>query len=91
MPRNLNNRVEVLFPIESESHRKRILALLELLLSDNQKSHEMKSTGEYRHRRVSGKLKINAQNELLRQAKENAVNLAPAPWQVQSANPLIEK
>lgn len=91
MPRNLNNRVEVLFPIESEPHRKRILALLELLLSDNQKSHEMKSTGEYRRRRVSGKLKINAQNELLRQAKENAVNLAPAPWQVQSANPLTEK
>ncbi len=91
MPRNLNNRVEVFFPIESEPHRKRILELLELLLSDNQKSHEMKSTGAYRRRRVSGKLKINAQNELLRQAKENAVNLAPAPWQVQSANPLTEK
>ena len=91
MPRNLNNRVEILFPIESPEHRKRVFDLLELLLSDNQKSHEMKSTGVYRHRKFSGKLKISAQNELLRQAKENALTLSPPVWQTQPSIPLIEK
>ena len=91
MPRNLNNRVEILFPIESPTHRRRIFELLELLLSDNQKSHEMKSNGVYRHRKFSGKLKIHAQNELLRQSKESAVKLAPPVWQAQPAIPNIEK
>jgi len=91
MPRNLNNRVEILFPIESATHRKRIFELLELLLSDNQKSHEMKSTGVYRRRKISGKLKINAQNELLRRAKDSAATLYPPTWQTLPGIPSIEK
>lgn len=91
MPRNLNNRVEVMFPVESESHRKRIFDLLELLLADNQKSHQMKQTGVYRRRNFNGKAKINAQNELLRQAKAHAVPPSPNVWQTQQGFPLIEK
>ncbi len=91
MPRNLNNRVEILFPIESTTHRKRIFELLQLLLSDNQKSHEMKATGVYRRRKISGKLKINAQNDLLRRAKDNAATLSPLTWQALPGIPSIEK
>ncbi len=91
MPRNLNSRVEILFPVETEQHCRRILDLLELLLSDNQKSHEMKANGSYRRRRVSGKLKNNAQNQLLFLARERAGNLAPPSWQARLNIKTVDK
>jgi polyphosphate kinase len=84
MPRNLNNRVELFFPVETESHKKRILDILELLLSDNQKAHEMKATGAYRRRKSGSKPKINAQEEMVRRAHDNATSAMPASWQVVS-------
>lgn len=86
MPRNLNSRVEILFPVENEVHCSRLYSLLELLISDNQKSYDMKSNGSYRRRRVSDKIKINAQNELLIWAGEHARSLAPS----RQANPAIK-
>lgn len=91
MPRNLNNRVELFFPVETELHRKRILGILELLMSDNQKSHEMKANGSYRHRKPSGKQKINAQDELVRRAREDAANAAPPSWQILPVIPTTEQ
>ena len=81
MPRNLNNRIELFFPIEYDVHKKRILGILELLLSDNQKSHEMKADGSYKQRKASGKVKICAQNELLRMARESASAAILPSWQ----------
>ncbi len=74
MPRNLNNRVELFFPVETESHRNRIFQLLELLMMDNQKAHDMKSDGSYRRRQSKNKLKVNAQNELMRSARQSVAN-----------------
>ena len=85
MPRNLNNRVELFFPVETEFHRNRILGVLEMLMADNQKSHEMKSDGSYRRRKKSGKAKVNAQEEMVRTARDNAANASPPIWQVQPA------
>lgn len=91
MPRNLNSRVEIMFPIETESHRIRIYDLLELLLSDNQKSHEMKSNGSYHRRRITGKIKTNVQNKLLLLAREHAVSLVPPSWQTHPGFKMFEK
>ena len=85
MPRNLNNRVELFFPVETEFHRNRILGVLEMLMADNQKSHEMKSDGSYRRRKKSVKAKVNAQEEMVRTARDNAANASPPIWQVQPA------
>jgi len=85
MPRNLNNRVELFFPVETEFHRNRILGVLEMLMADNQKSHEMKSDGSYRRRKKNGKPKVNAQDEMVRTARDNAANASPPIWQVQPA------
>ena len=74
MPRNLNGRVEILFPVEADEHRQRIIDLFLLLWSDNQKSHEMKSNGNYR-RLQTGKNRINAQNQLLLTAREHAESM----------------
>ncbi len=48
MPRNLNDRVELFFPIETEAHIHRIKELLELYLRDNVGAHMMQSNGNYR-------------------------------------------
>jgi polyphosphate kinase len=80
MPRNLNNRVELFFPVETEAHRKRILGILELLMSDNQKSHEMKPNGTYVRRKSGAKARINAQEIMTNNARANAETEEAQAW-----------
>ena len=47
MTRNLNRRIELLFPIVDSRIAKRIRLILELYLADNQRSWQMESDGEY--------------------------------------------
>jgi polyphosphate kinase len=54
MPRNLERRVELMFPIEDPELFSRIITSLELCLQDNQQAFELDSTGAY-HRIGSGK------------------------------------
>lgn len=68
MPRNLNDRVELFFPVETEEHIHRIKALLDLYLRDNMGAHMMQSNGTYR--RVRNKLEpVNAQSTLYEMAQ----------------------
>ena len=41
MPCNLNDRVELFFPVETEEHIKRIKSILQLYLEDNVGAHMM--------------------------------------------------
>ena len=47
MPRNLDKRVEILFPVEDQNLKKEVLHVLEVQLSDNEKSHILQSDGSY--------------------------------------------
>ena len=68
MPRNLNDRVELFFPVETEEHIHRIKGLLDLYLRDNVGAHMMQSNGTYR--RVHNKLEpISAQAALYEMAQ----------------------
>ena len=68
MPRNLNDRVELFFPVETEEHIHRIKALLDLYLRDNVGAHMMQSNGTYR--RVRNKLApVSAQSTLYEMAQ----------------------
>lgn len=68
MPRNLNDRVELFFPVETEDHIHRIKALLDLYLRDNVGAHMMQSNGTYR--RVRNKLEpVSAQSTLYEMAQ----------------------
>lgn len=68
MPRNLNDRVELFFPVETEEHIRRIKALLDLYLRDNVGAHMMQSNGTYR--RVRNKLEpVSAQSTLYEMAQ----------------------
>lgn len=77
MPRNLNDRVELFFPVENEDHIARIKALLDLYLKDNVGAHQMQVSGNYR--RIGGKGRpLSAQSYLYEQAQLTAAaNLLP--------------
>ena len=68
MPRILNDRVELFFPVETEEHIRRIKGLLDLYLRDNVGAHMMQSNGTYR--RVHNKLEpVSAQATLYEMAQ----------------------
>jgi polyphosphate kinase len=66
MQRNLNRRVEAVFPIEDNTLKRKVMAVLDLLLRDNEKARELRSDGSYRRvKRKSGQNRLNAQERLL--------------------------
>ncbi|MBK6846814.1 MAG: polyphosphate kinase 1 [Proteobacteria bacterium] len=48
MPRNLDHRIELMFPVEEPQHREYLSAVLELQLKDNVKARELTAEGRYR-------------------------------------------
>lgn len=71
MPRNLNERVELMVPIEYAPHKKRIKDILSLYLRDNTKAYHMEADGSYQY--VSGKLAdetVQAQEYLQHEAEQ---------------------
>ena len=66
MPRNLEKRVEILFPVEDREIRQELKGYLMLQLSDNKKARIMQSDGTYRKPDVTGlgkKKLISSQEE----------------------------
>jgi polyphosphate kinase len=51
MPRNLDRRIELLFPVESKEARQKSLQALDRLFEDNVKSRWLQSDGSYKRRR----------------------------------------
>ncbi|MBP2656103.1 MAG: ppk [Firmicutes bacterium] len=68
MTRNLNERVELLFPVEESEHKGRIKAILELFLQDTEKAYIMRSDANY-YRADKRQKQINSQKKLLREAE----------------------
>jgi polyphosphate kinase len=71
MPRNLNERVELFFPIEDLNHIERIKDILDITLADNQKAYIMKKDGTYRRVDKRGKI-VNSQMEFFAEAQSAA-------------------
>jgi Polyphosphate kinase len=67
MPRNLDRRVEVLYPVENPSLRMAIVStILPVQLNDTVKLHVLKRDGTYEHRKYSDEQpSLNAQNWLV--------------------------
>ncbi|MDU2181409.1 MAG: polyphosphate kinase 1 [Veillonella sp.] len=67
MPRNLNERVELMIPIEDKRHKERVKAILDLYLEDTLKAHIMRADGSYR--KINDREHpISAQEELMKEA-----------------------
>ncbi|MBP2646076.1 MAG: ppk [Firmicutes bacterium] len=67
MTRNLNDRVELLFPVNDSEHKARTKGILELLLQDTEKAHVMRSDAVY-CRADRRRKKVHSQKELLAEA-----------------------
>lgn len=69
MPRNLDKRVEVMFPVEEEELKKRIMSVLHVQLEDNVKSHILLPDGTYEKPDRRGRVPRNSQEEICELAK----------------------
>jgi len=66
MQRNLDRRVENVFPLREERHRKRIRRILDLQLADTANSWELRPDGSFKHLRpIDGKEPLDSQAVLL--------------------------
>ncbi|WP_317303174.1 RNA degradosome polyphosphate kinase [Acidaminococcus timonensis] len=72
MPRNLNDRVELLFPVERKAHIDRIKEFLDLCLKDNVGAHVMLANGTWRRSYAHGHQRISVQAALMQRAMKNA-------------------
>jgi len=65
MPRNLNKRVELMFPVLDDTCRRAVDHVLALQLADNRKAWQLSSDGVYTRKSDTGTESVNAQETLL--------------------------
>lgn len=70
MPRNLDRRVELLFPIEDEDARERIEHILQIYLRDNIKARTLNSDGTYSRVEKNVDKALNSQEYLQKLARK---------------------
>ena len=70
MPRNLDRRVELLFPVEDEDIRRRVDEAIGLFLADTVNARELHADGTYELPDRRGRQAVNSQLELYRLARE---------------------
>lgn len=75
MPRNLDRRVEILFPVEEESLKEQLMHILEVQLADNRKAYVKKSDCSYAKVPKRGKKAVLAQEIFCSEAVEDVKTL----------------
>ncbi len=70
MPRNLDRRVEIVFPVLDEELKKKVLHILDVEFEDNVKAHILQKDGTYEKIDKRGKVLINSQEIFCREAGE---------------------
>lgn len=72
MPRNLDKRVEILFPVENEDLKAEALNILQTQLDDTMKAHILKTDGSYEKVDRRGKEALCAQDYFCKKAMKEA-------------------
>jgi len=62
MERNLNRRIEVMFPIDDEKMQQEVKRILEISLNDTEKARVMTEDGTYLRAAGKSKQKVNSQS-----------------------------
>jgi len=65
MPRNLNRRVELLFPVEDPDCRARVREVLDVELADTVRASFLSADGSYHKLDLRGKEKVDSQQKLI--------------------------
>ena len=68
MPRNLDRRVEILFPMLDDTLKEKVKHILDVELADNTKAHVLKPDGEYEKIDRRGKVLVNSQKQFCEEA-----------------------
>ncbi|MCM1091327.1 MAG: RNA degradosome polyphosphate kinase [Butyrivibrio sp.] len=72
MPRNLERRVEILFPVEEERLKEELWHILEVQLADTMKASVLKPDGTYEKVDKRGKKAVSAQAQFAKEATARA-------------------
>lgn len=73
MPRNLDRRVEIIFPVEDDLLKAKVKHILDVQLSDTLKAYEMTDESTYvRIKPPRGKKPVGAQDTFCREAKKHS-------------------
>ena len=68
MPRNLDRRVEIMFPVEDEGLKEQVIHILQVELEDNVKAHILQPDGTYEKEDKRGKVLVNSQLQFCKEA-----------------------
>lgn len=69
MPRNLERRVEIMFPIEEPQLKAKIMHILDLQFRDNTKRHILMPNGSYQKKSHTSEERLCCQEEFCKEAK----------------------
>ena len=72
MPRNLDKRVEIMFPVEDPVLKEKVVHILKVQLDDNVKAHVLQPDGTYDKIDKRGKVLVAAQEQFCREAEQTA-------------------
>ncbi len=70
MPRNLDRRVEIIFPVENEGLMAQVRHIMETQLADNTKAHILQPDGQYEKIDKRGKKLVNSQQQFCKEAEK---------------------
>ncbi len=85
MPRNLDRRIELVFPLLEDSIKMRVQEVLDITLNDNTNARIMQPDGTYHSANRRGKAKFSSQHELYAQAMKRSKDLR----EIEKSTPLI--
>jgi polyphosphate kinase len=78
MPRNMDRRIEILFPIEDERAKERVINILGISWQDNVKARRLNSDGTYVLKQLDpNAIKIQAQEKFIELAREKGLKSIP--------------
>ena len=77
MPRNLDKRVELIFPLEDERCKEEVMYILRTQLSDTEKASILQPDGSYQKARPEGREGLNCQTEFCRHYALKAAEAVP--------------
>ena len=79
MPRNLDKRVEIMFPVEDPALMERVIHILRVQLDDNVKAHVLQPDGTYEKIDKRGKVLVAAQEQFCQEAIAMAREASAGP------------
>lgn len=91
MPRNLDKRVEILFPVEDPALKDEVIHILDIQLNDNAKARVMQADGTYRRLNHRGKDKLISQEYFCKEAMAVTESRKHTPHSTRKFEPLTHE